>query len=49
MQIADLMCVMGVFGEIYITEPGNHRKQRYFRIHRDLMWEYGKNFRPRYF
>ena len=35
------MCIMGVFDEIYIIEPVNHRKQRYFRIHCDLMWEYG--------
>ena len=43
-QIADLVYVMGVFDEIYITEQGYHRKQRYFCIHHDLMWEYGKYF-----
>jgi len=42
-QITDLMCIMGIFDEIYVDVPmQNRKKQRSFRIHHDLIWDYGK-------
>ena len=37
---------MGEFDEVYITAPGYHQKQRYFRFHRGNM---GNIFLPQYF
>ena len=32
-QIADLMCIMGLFDETYVEMPNRTTKQRYLRIH----------------
>eukprot|EP00588_Corethron_pennatum_P009624 CAMPEP_0194273026 /NCGR_PEP_ID=MMETSP0169-20130528/6448_1 /TAXON_ID=218684 /ORGANISM="Corethron pennatum, Strain L29A3" /LENGTH=1050 /DNA_ID=CAMNT_0039015843 /DNA_START=311 /DNA_END=3459 /DNA_ORIENTATION=- len=43
-DIADLMCTMGLFDVSIRCEYKKTKKQKHFRIHHDLMWEYGKFF-----
>uniref|UniRef100_A0A7S1BM17 NB-ARC domain-containing protein n=1 Tax=Corethron hystrix TaxID=216773 RepID=A0A7S1BM17_9STRA len=47
-SIVELMCVMGLLEEKYVTFP-NQIRHRYVRIHHDLMWDYGKMFASRVF
>uniref|UniRef100_A0A7S1FMA3 NB-ARC domain-containing protein n=1 Tax=Corethron hystrix TaxID=216773 RepID=A0A7S1FMA3_9STRA len=41
-EISNLMCKMGLFDEDYVKYPRKPGLQKYFRIHHDLIWEFGK-------
>uniref|UniRef100_A0A7S1BS42 NB-ARC domain-containing protein n=1 Tax=Corethron hystrix TaxID=216773 RepID=A0A7S1BS42_9STRA len=43
-DIADIMCVMGLLDRKYEKNQNQSKYQTYFRIHHDLMWDYGKMF-----
>jgi len=43
-QIADLMCVMGLLDRKYGTNFRESKQQKWYRVHHDLMWDYGKMF-----